>query len=103
MNSSAIKRSVVVDGRETSISVENPYCFGPNSIATNSGMHVSELAGAIKSKRMHGKAFTSAVRVCVFAHFRDCLQAVAGITRENAPRATAFPTDYRGTICSPGS
>jgi predicted DNA-binding ribbon-helix-helix protein len=78
MKSSIIKRSIVVDGRKTSISLENSFWIGLKEIAASRGMHVSQLASTIKAESVQGRSFTSTVRVYVLAHFRDRLQAVAG-------------------------
>ena len=66
---SAIKRSVNLDGRRTSVSLEDEFWDGLHEIAAHKNLTVSALVATIARGRNHNN-LSSAVRVFVFNHFR---------------------------------
>jgi predicted DNA-binding ribbon-helix-helix protein len=70
MNSIVTKRSVVIAGRKTSISLEDEFWNGLKSIARHHQRTLSAVVGEIDQKR-HGN-LSSAIRVFVFANL--CIQ-----------------------------
>jgi predicted DNA-binding ribbon-helix-helix protein len=62
------KRSVVVSGHKTSISLEEPFWQALRELATARGLSVSALISSIARKREQGN-LSSALRVAVLEHF----------------------------------
>ena len=67
------KRSVVVSGHKTSISLEEPFWRALRELATARGLSVSALISSIARKRGQGN-LSSALRVAVLEHFRAARQ-----------------------------
>ena len=70
MNSAVIKRSIVIAGHKTSVSLEDAFWKALKEIAASRGMTLSEIVAAIDSGRQHGN-LSSAIRLFVLAHFRN--------------------------------
>ena len=69
MSSPVLKRSVVVSGHKTSVSLEEPFWQALREIAREREMTMSALLNSIASKRGESN-LSSAVRVFVLEHFR---------------------------------
>lgn len=69
MKSSIVKRSVIIDGHKTSVSLEAPFWEGLRDIAESRGLSVSGLLHAIDTGRDNAN-LSSAIRVYVFEHYR---------------------------------
>lgn len=69
MKSVVIKRSVYIDGRKTSISLEDEFWEALREIADQSKLGLSKLVGQIDHDR-NNINLSSAIRVFVFRHFR---------------------------------
>ena len=69
MSSPVLKRSVVLSGHKTSISLEEPFWQALREIAAEREMTTSALLNSIASKRGESN-LSSAVRVFVLEHFR---------------------------------
>jgi predicted DNA-binding ribbon-helix-helix protein len=67
MKSPVIKRSIVVAGNKTSVSLEDPFWEALREIARKQQVTVSGLVSSIDSQREHGN-LSSAIRLFVF----DC-------------------------------
>jgi predicted DNA-binding ribbon-helix-helix protein len=82
MKSLVIKRSVVIDGHKTSVSLEDPFWRALKDLAKAGGTRVSDLVGAIADSRVEGGNLSSAIRLHVLGHFRDKAAALAstGVT-----------------------
>jgi len=83
MKSSIVKRSVMVAGRKTSVSLEDAFWTTFREIADGRHMTLSELADVINSERADGN-LSSAIRLFVLAFYRNQLSAhqpPAGETR----------------------
>ena len=68
-----LKRSVVLSGHKTSISLEEPFWQALREIAAEREMTTSALLNSIASKRVEGN-LSSALRVAVLEHFRAICQ-----------------------------
>ena len=72
MKSLVIKRSVVVAGHKTSVSLEDAFWKGLKEIAHARDLTLSELVGAIDSEREYGN-LSSALRLFVLDFYRTQL------------------------------
>jgi predicted DNA-binding ribbon-helix-helix protein len=70
MKSPVIKRSIVIAGHKTSVSLEDAFWKGLKNIAGGRDMTLSELVAAIDSERRHGN-LSSAIRLFVLDHYRS--------------------------------
>jgi predicted DNA-binding ribbon-helix-helix protein len=69
MKSAIVKRSVVLDGHKTSVSLENEFWEGLRDIAERQKTNLSNLVRQVDHGRNSGN-LSSAIRVYVFNHFR---------------------------------
>ena len=72
MKSLVIKRSVVVAGHKTSVSLEDAFWKGLKEIAAERDVTLSELAGTIDAEREYGN-LSSALRLFVLDFYRTQL------------------------------
>jgi predicted DNA-binding ribbon-helix-helix protein len=93
MNSTVTKRSVVIAGRKTSISLEDEFWNGLKAIARHHQRTLSSVVGEIDQKR-HGN-LSSAIRVYVFGNL--CTQLPAGARDTIAPNAINGAFERRET------
>jgi predicted DNA-binding ribbon-helix-helix protein len=70
MKSSVVKRSIIVAGRKTSVSLEDAFWKGLKKIAGERDMSTSDLVAAVDAERQHGN-LSSAVRLFVLGLYRD--------------------------------
>jgi predicted DNA-binding ribbon-helix-helix protein len=70
MESLVVKRSVVVAGHKTSVSLEDAFWKGLKEIAGARNLTLSELIGAIDSEREYGN-LSSALRLFVLEFLRS--------------------------------
>jgi predicted DNA-binding ribbon-helix-helix protein len=82
MKSPVVKRSIVIAGHKTSVSLEDAFWRGLKDIAMTRRVTLSDLVGAIDSERQHGN-LSSAIRLFVLGHFQ---------TRTNGNGETTQPT-----------
>src|SRR5262245_12166910 len=73
MQSTIVKRSIVVAGHKTSVSLEDAFWRGLKEIARERNTTLSELVGSIDSDRQHGN-LSSAIRLFVLSHYRSGLE-----------------------------
>jgi predicted DNA-binding ribbon-helix-helix protein len=86
MKSSVVKRSVVIAGHKTSVSLEDTFWKAFKEIAEQRNMTSSELAATISGERQNGN-LSSAIRLFVLEFVRNQLskeQAERGLTTEDA-------------------
>jgi predicted DNA-binding ribbon-helix-helix protein len=69
MNSPVVKRSIVIVGHKTSVSLEDAFWKGLKDIAATRDTTLSDLVAAIDSERRHGN-LSSAIRLFVLEHFQ---------------------------------
>ena len=70
MTAGITKRSVMIAGHRTSVSLEDPFWDALREIAAARGQSVQALIGAIDAGR-EGQNLSSALRVFVLAEVRD--------------------------------
>ena len=70
MKSQVAKRSVVVAGHKTSVSLEDAFWNGLKEIAGRRDITLSDLVAAIDSQRHHGN-LSSAIRLFVLEFYRQ--------------------------------
>jgi predicted DNA-binding ribbon-helix-helix protein len=70
MKSPVVKRSIVVGGHKTSVSLEDAFWKGLKEIAGRRHVTLSDLVGAIDSQRQHGN-LSSALRLFVLDFYRS--------------------------------
>ena len=70
MKSSVVKRSIVVAGHNTSVSLEDAFWKALKEIAAGRGMTLSDLVAVIDSERQHGN-LSSVIRLFVLDFYRD--------------------------------
>jgi predicted DNA-binding ribbon-helix-helix protein len=69
MKSPVVKRSIVIAGHKTSVSLEDAFWKGLKDIAISRGVTLSDLVASIDTERRHGN-LSSAIRLFVLDHFR---------------------------------
>ena len=72
MKSPVVKRSIVITGHKTSVSLEDAFWKGLKEIASGRDMTLSDLVAAIDSERQHGN-LSSAIRLYVLDFYRNQL------------------------------
>jgi len=87
MKSIIIKRSIVLNGHKTSVSLENEFWDGLREIADGQKLKVSALVQRIDRERTN-RNLSSAIRIYVFNHFRE---RPADERRLAQPATTAAP------------
>jgi predicted DNA-binding ribbon-helix-helix protein len=92
MKSTVIKRSIVIAGHKTSVSLEDAFWKGLKEIAGGRDMTVSGLAAAIDSERQR-RNLSSAIRLFVLDFFMGQLSNINerrdgthGATTDTLPR-----------------
>ncbi|HET7806792.1 MAG TPA: ribbon-helix-helix domain-containing protein [Pseudolabrys sp.] len=70
MKSSVVKRSIVIDGHKTSVSLEDAFWDELRNIAHARQMTLSELVAKIDGTRTEAN-LSSAIRQAVLEHFRN--------------------------------
>lgn len=81
MRSLIVKRSIVVRGHKTSVSLEEAFWNGVKEISRARGKTLSDLVSDIDQKREQGN-LSSAIRLFVLDHFRA---GAATMPAANAP------------------
>ncbi len=69
MNSPVVKRSIVIAGHKTSVSLEDAFWKGLKDIAATRDTTLSDMVAAIDSTRRRGN-LSSAIRLFVLDHFQ---------------------------------
>jgi predicted DNA-binding ribbon-helix-helix protein len=69
MKSPVVKRSIVIDGHKTSVSLEDPFWQGLKDIATSRRMNLKDLVHSIDTNREQGN-LSSAIRLFVLNHYQ---------------------------------
>jgi predicted DNA-binding ribbon-helix-helix protein len=86
MKSPVIKRSIVIAGHKTSVSLEDAFWKGLKEIADDRDVTLSELVSSIDTDRQHGN-LSSAIRLFVLDHYRN---------HSAVPREAAISRDIIG-------
>jgi predicted DNA-binding ribbon-helix-helix protein len=69
MKSPVVKRSIVIAGHKTSVSLEDAFWTGLKEIAAKRDLTLSDMVAAIDQDRQHGN-LSSAIRLFVLDHYR---------------------------------
>ena len=89
MKSQVVKRSIVIAGHKTSVSLEDAFWKGLKEIAEGRDLSLSDLVSSIDSDRRHGN-LSSAIRLFVLDHYRSQTQGEASasepVAEFNRPR-----------------
>ena len=86
MKSPIVKRSVVVAGHKTSVSLEEAFWNGMKEISGERSMTLSELVGEIETGRQQGN-LSSAIRLFVLDYFKT---RAGGPADEPKPYASSW-------------
>ena len=84
MKSPVVKRSIVIAGHKTSVSLEDAFWESLKEIAAARDETLSDVVAGIDGARSQGN-LSSAIRLYVLDHFRNGL--AVGAKRERGPRA----------------
>jgi predicted DNA-binding ribbon-helix-helix protein len=79
MKSPVVKRSIVIAGHKTSVSLEDAFWDALKEIAASRKATLSDLVASIDSGRMQGN-LSSAIRLFVLDHFRANCSPVVSAT-----------------------
>ena len=79
--SQVAKRSIILSGHKTSVSLEDPFWKGLKEIASKRNQTLSELVASIDTERQFGN-LSSAVRLFVLNHYQER----SGETRQSFSR-----------------
>ncbi len=94
MKSPVVKRSIVIAGHKTSVSLEDAFWKGLKEIAGGRDVTLSDLVSTIDSERRHGN-LSSAIRLFVLDYYRAQIpghQSEPAIPREVMAARSAAPT-----------
>ena len=69
MKSPVVKRSIVIAGHKTSVSLEEAFWTGVKEIAAKRDLTLSDMVATIDQERQHGN-LSSAIRLFVLDHYR---------------------------------
>src|SRR5262245_62922467 len=78
MKSRVVKRSIVVNGHKTSVSLEDEFWSALKVIAGKRLMNLSDLVTAIDGQRQHGN-LSSAIRLFVLDFYRSQASNTEGV------------------------
>ena len=92
MKSPVIKRSIVIAGHKTSVSLEDAFWTGLKEIAGDRSMTLSDLVATIDTDRRQGN-LSSAIRLFVLDHYRAHM----------ASMTPSMPRDLMGIRAAPSS
>jgi predicted DNA-binding ribbon-helix-helix protein len=83
MKSLVTKRSIVIGGHKTSVSLEEAFWKGVKEIASKRDLTLSELISSIDTGRRHGN-LSSAIRLFVLDYYRTTIGAAPGMQSSDA-------------------
>jgi predicted DNA-binding ribbon-helix-helix protein len=82
MKSSVVKRSIVVSGHKTSVSLEEAFWKALKEIAAGRNLALSDLVASIDAERQHAN-LSSAIRLFILDFYR--IQLNVATDEQNAP------------------
>jgi predicted DNA-binding ribbon-helix-helix protein len=95
MKSLVIKRSVVIAGHKTSVSLEEAFWTGLKQLASGRGVSLSEMISTIDARREHDN-LSSAIRLFVLNQYRDTIGAPGALVPRREPGPGLFPLTRAG-------
>jgi predicted DNA-binding ribbon-helix-helix protein len=87
LKSPVVKRSIVLAGHKTSVSLEDAFWEGLKDIAKARRVTLSDLVNGIDTEREHGN-LSSAIRLFVLDHYQK--HAASGSVIDNSVRAAGY-------------
>ena len=94
MKSLVTKRSIVIAGHKTSVSLEDAFWKGLKEIASERDVTLSEMVATIDSGRPEGN-LSSAIRLFVLDHYRTMIGSVAGTRSPDVEMEAQSPSALR--------
>jgi predicted DNA-binding ribbon-helix-helix protein len=88
MKSPVVKRSIVIAGHKTSVSLEEAFWKGLKEIANNRELTLSDVVASIDTERHNGN-LSSAIRLFVLDYYRGLINDQQGA--KSAQRDTSSP------------
>jgi predicted DNA-binding ribbon-helix-helix protein len=98
MKSPVIKRSIVIAGHKTSVSLEDAFWQGLKDIAALRDMTLSELVATIDTDRRHGN-LSSGIRLFVLDYYRS---QVDDLPKEENDRSEPIPFRNLASVVGAG-
>jgi predicted DNA-binding ribbon-helix-helix protein len=98
MNSQVVKRSIIIAGHKTSVSLEDAFWLALKEIAQDRKMTISDLVGTIDSDRHHSN-LSSAIRLFVLDHYRSQNGSAGALTTSRERRTTGFTPSLMRNVC----
>jgi predicted DNA-binding ribbon-helix-helix protein len=92
MKSAIVKRSVVLNGHKTSVSLENEFWEGLRDIGDAKNAKLSDLVRQVDHERSNGN-LSSAIRVFVLSHFRSTHRDTGAGIDHGEHRDPAWPAE----------
>jgi predicted DNA-binding ribbon-helix-helix protein len=89
MQTVIVKRSIVIAGHKTSVSLEDAFWNSLKDIGRSSDQTLSEIVGDIDTRRVNGN-LSSAIRLFVLGHYRG------DATSSSVARGTVAPRAQQG-------
>src|SRR5262245_20327368 len=96
MKSLVVKRSIVIAGHKTSVSLEDAFWTALKEIAEQRHVTLSELVGSIDAARRHGN-LSSAIRLFVLDFHRELLAEYLKRDKTRELLASAEPPGLRNS------
>ena len=93
MKSLIIKRSIVIDGHKTSVSLEEPFWVGLKEIAQGQHMTLSNMVGDIDTQRRQGN-LSSAIRLFVLDRIQTKAPGFSGDSAETSKLNGGSPQNH---------
>jgi predicted DNA-binding ribbon-helix-helix protein len=87
MKSPVVKRSIVIAGHKTSVSLEEAFWKGLKEIANSRELTLSDVVASIDTDRHNGN-LSSAIRLFVLDYYRGMIDQQGA---KSAPRDTSSP------------
>ena len=96
MRSPVVKRSIVIAGHKTSVSLEDAFWQGLKQIAAGRNLTLSDLVASIDHDRHQGN-LSSAIRLFVLDHYRSRSDSAGGETPRDGKSEKDNPRGGGGT------
>ena len=94
MKSQVVKRSIVIAGHKTSVSLEDAFWRGLKEIAAMRNIPLSDLVSTIDNERQHGN-LSSAIRLFVLDHYRTQAGAATNVPARDYASMRTMSSDLR--------
>ena len=101
MKSLVVKRSIVIGGHKTSVSLEDAFWRGLKDIAWGQDLTLSELISTIDAERNNGN-LSSAIRLFVLDYYRTMIGSAAG-TQTARVEISARPSSAPAHLAAMGN